>query len=378
MKKIKDFLLQFLVLQKIWFGTKYYVKRCIYCLMYIAVSIAPERSKKMQKYPRTIQMPITYKCNFDCVMCGMRHLVDREDFSYKDIEIILQDELFSKIESIGVNGGEPFLKRDLVQCVDVMLKNLPELKKISFITNGFFTEMICDKLKEIKKMCKERGVQLNLSISVDGIGEIQDFHRGCKNAWENGQKTIKKIQENKDLYCDYLDVICTITRYNIYTINMVEEWSERLKIPVAYNIATVNVRIDNQNKLEDFSIFSDEKARLLATEFFYGKFKQTCSQKYFALFYYIKNKMRIAQCPCKNNQWITLTPNCQLGYCATHSKELGNAKETSAFKLYNDNLEYHKELTETYCDTCSHYSYRLNKKGKKMFIKELMRIHKSR
>lgn len=377
MSKIKKWLSQIGAVQKVWFWSKYCIKRGIYFLAYIMISILPERKNKMQEYPNTIQMPITYKCNFDCVMCGMRHLIKREDFTYEDLNIILQDKLFHKIRSVGLNGGEPFIKEDLVQCVEVILKNLPELKKISIISNGFFTEKMCEKLAQIKAMCKERKVSVSLSLSVDGIGEMQNFHRGNKWAWEKLQATASELLSNKQRYCDYLDIICTITKYNIYHINEVECWAEGLNIPVAYNIATENVRIDNHEKLEDFTIFNDEKARMMAQEFFYCKFKQTHSQKYFAIYYFIRNRKRIAVCPCKNNEWVTLTPNCQLGYCATHSKELGNAKEVSAYQLFHGNLPYHKELTTEHCSTCSHYSYGLDKDGKKKYIKELLRIHKS-
>ena len=100
MSKIKKWLSQIDVVQKVWFWSKYCIKHTIYFLAYIAVSILPERKNKMQEYPNTIQMPITYKCNYDCVMCGMRHLIKRDDFTSEDLNIILQDKLFHKILKI--------------------------------------------------------------------------------------------------------------------------------------------------------------------------------------------------------------------------------------------------------------------------------------
>lgn len=377
MSGLKKFTEKIGVSSTLFFWFKYYAECCFLYIAYAVVTIIPERRKKIRKYPDTIQLPITYKCNFDCVMCGMHHLINNKDFTYKELEKILQDKLFSRVKSVGINGGEPFLKEDLLQCIQVILKELPHLKNIYIISNGYFTENMCEKLIVIKKMCDEENIKLHLSLSVDGIGDMQDFHRGHKYAWRNIQSTLHKILKEKGLYCDSFNIICTITRHNIYDINTLEYWADSLNIPVEYNIATVNSRIDNFDKLDDFSIFSDMEARMLAAEFFHGKFKQTKSQKYFAIYYFVKNRERIAKCPCQYNQWVTLTPNCQLGYCATHSKELGNAVDTSAFELFNDNIPYLKKLTTEFCKTCSHYSSRLTNEGKKRFFKEWIRIHKS-
>ncbi len=68
---------------------------------------------RISQYPTVIQLPITYLCNFDCVMCGMHHMIGRKDFTPDEIRKILQDELFTRIEYVGVNGGEPFLRKDI-------------------------------------------------------------------------------------------------------------------------------------------------------------------------------------------------------------------------------------------------------------------------
>lgn len=115
-----------------------------------------QRRCKIVEYPETIQLPITYKCNFDCVMCGMHHMINRKDFSAHDLKTILSDKLFSKVKYIGINGGEPFLKNDLCECINVMIDTIPDLKILYFISNGYFTEKILIQLQEIKKRLKKR------------------------------------------------------------------------------------------------------------------------------------------------------------------------------------------------------------------------------
>ena len=316
--------------------------------------------RKVRKYPRVIQLPITHKCNFDCVMCGMHHMINRKDFTSKDLSLILSDQLYSQIESIGVNGGEPFLKNDLVDCVRVFCDKLPKLRALDIISNGYYTDKILSQITEIKKITQGK-IHINLSISVDGVNDMQDFHRGRQGAFTHAVDTIHALQKT-DLV-DSLNIICTITRYNIARISELEVWSKHNNIDVAYNIATVNARIENEDSVKNFSIFSDEISRMLTQEFFFKKYLETKSERYFAIFLFIKNKKRYAYCPCKYNDWITLYPDGQVGFCATHSKNLGSGLKCSSYEIVKENLHYLDEIKAMYCDTCSHYSYKLTPEG---------------
>jgi len=326
--------------------------------------------KKAQEYPNTIQLPITHLCNFDCVMCGMHHMINRTDFSIDELKKILSDKLFSKIEAVGVNGGEPFLRKDIVECFKMMSETLPYLKDFYVISNGYFTSKILSSLKEIKKTCNQKGIKLNISFSVDGIYDMQDFHRGHADAFKNVNNTIDSILSNKSAYVDNLNIICTITKHNIYRINEVDIWARSKGIDVAYNIATVNERIENLDREESFSIFSDEHARMMAQEFFYQKYRETNSKRYFAIFLFLKTGKRYDTCPCMFNEWVTVTPDSQVAFCATHSKSLGSGLYESPYSLVHNNQTYLKQLIAEHCYNCSHYMYNLNADGLKEYLKD--------
>lgn len=325
--------------------------------------------------PKVIQLPITHLCNFDCVMCGVPNSILKEDFSAEELRRILSDELFSDVETVGINGGEPFLRKDLIECIDTIIASLPQLSDFYIITNGYHTDKILTSLKIIKDKCKEKKIVVHLSLSLDGIGEIQDFHRGHKGAYDHLEKTYQRIVSDIDKYVDDINIICTITRYNVYYLNDVENWSTARGVEVAYNIATINSRIDNQEKLKKFSIFEDEQARMLTQEFFYKKYMETGSEKYYALFLYVRTQKRYSNCPCMNLEWITLTPDSQIGFCATHSKKLGSALEKSACSIVNENISHLEEIREDFCNTCSHYIYSLNSEGLKKMYEDKMRNH---
>ncbi len=357
------------------FGIKaFYSVNCAKWLLYSTIQLEKSRIKSMlshlTKYPKTIQLPITYHCNYDCVMCGMQNLKNLKDFSPKDLEEILSDRLFTKIQYVGVNGGEPFIKSDLEDYIRVLIEKLPKLTDINVISNGYFTERILSKLRVIHSMCEEKGIKLNVSFSIDGINDMQDFHRGCKGAWEKICNTLSEIRKDQSQYCDSINIICTITKYNVFRLTELESWANANKYKVTYNLATVHARIDNYTKEKDFSIFADEEATYMAREFFYKKATETNDPRYYGLYLYIRDHKRYAPCPCQYNKWVTVTPNCYISYCATHSIELGNGQKESPYEIFNGNIPYLKTIIDQYCPTCSHYMSSMSAEGWRIIQKE--------
>lgn len=364
------------MLKKMKFYLANFIKTFILTIKLLMVSVIPEKRKKIQKYPKTIQLSITYKCNLNCVMCEMKDLVQNKDFTYKELDQMLSDKVFKNVTTIQLNGGEPFLKQDIVDCIKVMTNRLKKLKAIHIISNGYVTNNILKSLEQIYSICKKKNIKIHISFSVDGINEMQDFMRGTKNAWVNVNKTIDSIKANQNKYCDTIGIITTITKYNIYNIEEVELWAQEKALKVAYNIATVNAKIDNYNKLQDFTIFNDEKARMCTQEFFYKKFIEEKSKRYFGIYLFIHEQKRYAPCACQTNSWVTLTPNSQISYCATYSDELGSALDESTDEIVNGNIEYLNKLIKKNCETCSHYIYTLSKDGRKKYYQELLRNQK--
>ena len=343
-------------------------KRLKYCAKLFLGRFRENNKRK----PLTIQLPITYKCNFDCVMCGMRTMTNNKDLTPEDLKQLLKDSLFSKIENVGLNGGEPFILKNLLDYVNVLVEALPKLKHIYIISNGYFTNHILETSQAIKQICSKKKIKYHLSISLDGIGDMQNKMRGHINAFDKTIETCQKIMLDKNKFCDEFNTICTITKINVYNLAEIESYTKIHSIPITYNVATIHKRLNNDYKYDGFSIFTDEEARMLAAEFLYCKFLETKEEMYFARFYYVQNMRRIASCQHRSNV-VTITPNGAISYCAVFSKEIGNGLETSSNAVYfnKNNQSYKKNLHKQYCESCSHYSESLSKEGYKLYFKEI-------
>lgn len=325
------------------------------------------------RQPTVLQLPITYKCNLDCIMCGMSSMRGKEDFSLEELSELLQNKLFKNIKNVGVNGGEPFLIPNLEQYIDLLIKHLPKLENIYIITNGYFTDNIINTLEIIKGNCSAVGVKLTVSVSIDGINETHDFIRGKAGVFKRAEKTCLAIIADQKKYCDEFGVICTITKHNIYNINEVDVWAKDNQIDISYNVATLHMRLFNAIKFDDFSIFADEHTKMMAAEWFFSKFYDTKSSLYFALYKYVSDMKRKTGCNFKYDG-VTVTSEGNISYCATCSNVIGNGLKGNAYQLYHEKADYRNRLINDACASCSHYAGTLTFKAILEYNREILRI----
>lgn len=330
------------------------------------------------KYPEVLQFPITNKCNLDCIMCNIHENNSKDELTKEEISRILQDPIFKNIKSVGINGGEPFILNNIAELVETTITALPSLKNLFIITNGTIPTCI-DKIEKIKKICEKKKINFTLSFSIDGYGKVHDEIRGKDGSFEKLMDTLDKILKNKKNYCDSLNFICTLSKKNIYYVNELEAFSNKMGITISYNIATEHERFKNKNKYQSYSLFSDPIAKMLAREFLYCKFRETLSKKYYALYKYLEKEKpkRCADCQYLHNA-ITLTSNGDICYCATHSKVLTNIKNkmVNIENIYFSNEEYNNEIKKNYCETCSHYIEELTSDGYRLYINEVLKANK--
>ena len=66
-----------------------------------------------RKYPKVLQLPITYKCNSRCIMCNVWKMDCSKEMTVEEFANFVKDPIFKKIEAVGINGGEPSLIHDV-------------------------------------------------------------------------------------------------------------------------------------------------------------------------------------------------------------------------------------------------------------------------
>lgn len=323
----------------------------------------------IRRKPRTLQFPITSRCNSRCLTCNIWKQHDKKDVSVENLETILTNPFFSKLHFVGLNGGEPTLHNNFVEVVKVIL-NLPELKAIAIISNCINSNRLLNLLKIVKPLCKEKGVRLSLQISIDGIGGLQDFVRGIRFNFEKSLATLNELCQNKDQYVDSFDVGCTISKYNVDYLSQMEEFFSDYDVPVYYHLAVPNKRIHNFDDAP-FSVLTDKHATQMAKEFFYSRISKAHNRieriRYTLIYLYLAKYTNKRTFICNYlYQDITIDENLDTFLCATASEKVGSIKnEVPTYKEYNNCAK----ITKMNCNTCIHYANFPNIRGLLVYIK---------
>lgn len=310
--------------------------------------------------PETLQFPITGKCNSKCTTCNIWKQKETQDVDIEGLRKVVRDKYLSKIRNVGINGGEPFLHKNFLDVIECILE-LPKIKRIYLISNGILTNKILEQLEKAHELTQKKGVKILLTLSLDGKDDVYTSVRGIPNGDQRVILTLESIKADMTRYCESLTIGTTISLRNVMYLSQIDDVSHKLDIPVNYHIAVPNRRIYTEDDYSRYSIFEDERSRLVAMEFFYGLFKRQKNIKtqllYFQNYIFIKNygKKRLSACSYKK-QDITIDERLNVYFCAKESKLLGNALDNSIDKiLHSKEAKQEERRIRGTCNSCGHY-----------------------
>lgn len=136
--------------------------------------------------PTDVSIITTYRCQMRCKMCDIwEHPTDPKlEITAKDLEIL------PSFKFVNITGGEPFVRRDLEDIVEVLYK---KSERIVISTSGFH-------YKRIIRLA-ERFPNIGIRVSIEGLSQRNDDLRGREGGFDRGLKTLFALQEmgNKDI-----------------------------------------------------------------------------------------------------------------------------------------------------------------------------------
>ena len=144
----------------------------------------------VMRTPRSVDLEITSRCNLRCSYC---YFFDNPEITYEDLptEEWLQfiDEMRQcAVMDVCLAGGEPFMREDLPELLEAIVKNR---MRFSLVSNG---TLINDQLAEnINKTKRCNSVQ----VSIDGSNaKVHETSRG-KGSFDRAVRGIKILQKHK-------------------------------------------------------------------------------------------------------------------------------------------------------------------------------------
>lgn len=162
---------------------------------------------------------ITQRCNLNCVHCYAKSL-DVDEPEYIDTchaKVMLEDLANFGVPVILFSGGEPLLRQDLSDLVEITVQNG---MRAVISTNG--TLITRKKARELKST----GLSY-VGISIDGMQEVHDRFRRVDKAFDMAMQGLRNCQmEGLKVGLRF-----TINRQNFHEIPQIFELVEQMEIP---------------------------------------------------------------------------------------------------------------------------------------------------
>jgi len=309
--------------------------------------------KKVEK-PVIINLNANDICNSKCTMCNIWKNKQEKEITYDDLKIIFSDDLYSEVTGVGITGGEPTLREDLVELYKACIDFLPSLKHLSIITNCINVNDVKRQLAAVNNVCIKHNVAFSVMVSLDGYAEVHDKIRGREGNFKTAIEVINYVKTDLKIPVSFG---ATISKDNLWEIDELLDFAKENKIYGRFRVAEFIKRLYNEDRSEVIRNFTSEESYHLAL--FFEKLKRTyeTNKTYRRTYSSIQNILlggkRTIGCPY-HKKGININAKGELAYCAPKSKIIGNGIEASSTTIYKSNFEEKKRIIRDDCEDCIH------------------------
>lgn len=158
----------------------------------------------------------TYRCNSRCSTCNIwMHPTRLSD----EISLDVLKKIPSGIDNLNITGGEPTIRSDLAEIVDILY---PKAHKLEISSNGMYPqrlELIIKKYPDIK-----------IRFSLEGTGKVSDTIRGEENGFQTKVDGLRRL---KELGGSDLGFAATIQDDNVVDLPFLYELTQEMGVELA-------------------------------------------------------------------------------------------------------------------------------------------------
>ena len=311
--------------------------------------------------PTLLKIFITPRCNFYCQMCGIwkRGLIKEQELKFSDWQKMMKDPIFSKVEVLNINGGEPFLHPELSSLINLYLESMPKLRELSINTNGFFTQKIVSLVKDLAFIAEKRGITFLISVSIDGLEKTHDYLRGFPGAFKKAEETILALKNLQKNYNFVILINCVIFHKNLHEVDKIVKWCDSMGInarfsPIVFYDGYFS-NTDQKNKLDFTEEDKKYLLKILKKLFSNTPLKNPLSYFYYDMYHLYKNKKN-RTAPCRFMvDGFTIDCLGEVYYCLM-IKKIGKISDNSSIgEIYYkpENLAYRRQAEKPVCRNCN-------------------------
>ncbi len=177
-------------------------------------------------HPMMVSWELTNACNLNCVYCfNNSGRAFENELTTEEIYGVLRGLWDAGVVRIEFTGGEPMMRPDFI---DIIKEAYKQGFIISIASNGtFINENIASVLKDAEVA--------HVQISLDGLWETHDYHKGLNGAFGLTVQGIKSLKERdirvfarmtvtKKNICEIEDVIKLSASLDVNEVGMMRIW----------------------------------------------------------------------------------------------------------------------------------------------------------
>ena len=142
--------------------------------------------------PYKILLNLTDLCNSRCTFCEIWKIKPQNEINLDNINNIF-DSLNKNLLWLSLSGGEITLVNYYYELVDEAVRRCKNLKILAFTTNA----LSVSKALKYALYAKEKGLDVLITISLDGDKETHDKLRGIPGNFDKCEKLYNELKNNK-------------------------------------------------------------------------------------------------------------------------------------------------------------------------------------
>ena len=302
--------------------------------------------------PTVLNIPVTDNCNARCVMCDVWVENSLNEMKVKDYARVFSDDLFSEVRHVGLSGGEPTLRNDLIKIVKCVVEKFPYLESLSLTSHGYQVSRHKKMLPVINKICISNDIAFTLNISIDGIEELHNEVRRVPRGFTKAKETINLAKNKLGIT---VQLQCTVSAINTYGVGYVRYFANKNDLDVVFRVATEIKRLSNTESVNSVLMSLNQKSFL--SDFLNDNTTMLSSKSLGRRMYYqfisewlISGGERKMPCYFKK-QGLLLAANADSYMCSVVTEKFGNMLSSNPSNLYF-NKEAHNIRENAFKDDC--------------------------
>jgi MoaA/NifB/PqqE/SkfB family radical SAM enzyme/polysaccharide pyruvyl transferase WcaK-like protein len=318
--------------------------------------------------PVVVHFPVNDICDSKCQMCNIWQQHRDREITVEQARQLYSSPLFREVVAVGLNGGEPTLRRDLADLGAMLFDTLPSLKQVSLITNGLHARRAIDRIADLGEAVRSRGGKLDVMVSLDGVGDVHDRVRGVPGNFDQAVEVLDFLRANPDLAS--LRVGCTVITENAYHLHDLLDFCRARGTYVKYRLGVPNRRLYNlpsppakrigkRTWIDTHPFGMDPAQRWHFAQFLLGLNRDYETSLPQVQFYrslaaqLAEGAPRRAGCDWQH-RGVTVSSRGEVLYCAVQSDLLGDGLATDPAQLYFGGVAHLRSIVEDKCAGCAH------------------------